>query len=1281
MQRLKILTLLRQGESISYTSSHWPWVIALAVCFVTTRVSHLFKTPGGSNQIDITLAIAIVMALWWGPRVVIGVYLNGFISAAILVIPFDATWFIAGIPQTIAVISGWWLFSRVCPGKFWLPNISNLLRYIGLCIIIPSIAYAISQSLVFRLLSPAFVFQFYQSILQIAFMSIVDGLGLSIPLLVVLSPHLQRRGWIPYVSYIPPERLPQRKFNLLAILELSGLAIGMIAAKLTLPTLYYWYVFGALPLWAALRYGFPIAILSHTVALAIVYYVPAFFYARVAGLNFPYRENLVMYISFFVSGAAALLVGRAISDLTENSQLREQAMTNLIEREERLRSLLFATPDPIFVITPDGVIEDIFASSKRETFFPIENMLGKNIESFLSADMALSARQMIDTVITSHATQEYAYCLLSSSGNRWYLARLASFNSPRGLRILWLDREITHQKRLEEQLVNIVSGVSASTGSAYFNSLVQHLALALYVDFAFIAELSDRNPPTLHSLAFFGDGNFINNFSYTLEEISTQFSPDNLFEIFEDDAKIIHPKNKLLVDFDIRGFAYAQLIGNSGDLLGLLVVMHRQMLPPDNGIKHLLPIFAARAAAELERIKAEIALRDSETKLRSLSEQFPDGVSLIDETGNIIEWNTARQIMTGISRLSAIGNKFWDVYMQTIPPERSTSDRYQQVFDNMMQVLQTGKLPEQYREIQVTPEITPNGEVRMVEEIVFPIPTGRGFMAGTITRDVTARVITENSLRQRAAELELINRVSASMRSANSIEQAVIGLLGELDGMMQTDTCVFCILGESSDRYQYLAKRGWLRRAPDDCFSTGEGMFNRVYASQKPYYTPDFSTDTQTPKRLRPYMLSGWGGILLPVLSQNETLAFFLIALQPQRQMLAEEARLLMTLVEIAGNTIHRLRSYNRNVRGLERLRALHEIDTAISTSLDLRVTLEVILSHLGQLLEVDAADIYLLDSGSGLLELAASRGLRTTRSPRTTYRLESRMIGEALSSRRLVHVHLTEPGTLDPDTLRFFDYEDIRSGLAMALVIKGQAVGVLQVYYRRQFSPNEDWISFFETLTKQAALAVENIRLFENLQRKNIELNLAYNETIEGWSSAMDLRDKETEKHTERVTKACTQLAALLGIQSMDMNSLRHGALLHDLGKIGVPDHILHKNGPLTDEEWAIMRQHPQFAYDILSKIDYLRPALDIPYCHHEWWNGEGYPRGLQGDQIPLTARIFAIVDVWDALRSDRPYRPAWSPDQTRRYIESLSGKQFDPKFVSAFLELLPALESEREK
>jgi len=230
----------------------------------------------------------------------------------------------------------------------------------------------------------------------------------------------------------------------------------------------------------------------------------------------------------------------------------------------------------------------------------------------------------------------------------------------------------------------------------------------------------------------------------------------------------------------------------------------------------------------------------------------------------------------------------------------------------------------------------------------------------------------------------------------------------------------------------------------------------------------------------------------------------------------------------------------------------------------------------------------------------------------------------------------------------------------------------VLETFHSKHFHHSQEWQNDLATLATQTAVAIDTLQMYDRLHQKNLELNNAYDATIEGWSLALEYRDEETEGHTLRVTELTSKLAQAMGVIDAGLTNIRYGALLHDIGKIGIPDSILLKPGPLTDEEWKIMKQHPRMAYNMLAPIDYLRGALDIPYYHHEKWDGSGYPSGLKGNQIPIAARIFAIIDVWDALRSDRPYRKAWSEKKTIDYIREQSGIHFDPDVVEAFFNIL---------
>ncbi len=358
--------------------------------------------------------------------------------------------------------------------------------------------------------------------------------------------------------------------------------------------------------------------------------------------------------------------------------------------------------------------------------------------------------------------------------------------------------------------------------------------------------------------------------------------------------------------------------------------------------------------------------------------------------------------------------------------------------------------------------------------------------------------------------------------------------------------------------------------------------------------------------------------------------------------------------------------------RRLKQVEALHSIDIAISASMDLHTTLEVLLKQVETLLDVDATDILLFSPDLQQFRFSAGRGFHTDNVERANVRLGASFAGRAALERKPVVISGELATQADRDFSTMYEKEGFFAYTGIPLVAKGEIKGVLEVYHRSPHQPESEWLHLLETLAGQAAIAIDNAQLFDSLQRSNIELALAYDATIAGWSRAMDLRDKETEGHTQRVTDLTLKLARAMNINESQLTHIRHGALLHDIGKMGIPDHILLKNDELTDEEWEKMRKHPEFAYEMLSSIRYLQPALDIPYCHHEKWDGTGYPRGLKGEEIPLAARIFAIVDVWDALINDRPYRPAWTEKEALEYIQDQSGKHFDPQIVEAFLQMI---------
>ena len=356
----------------------------------------------------------------------------------------------------------------------------------------------------------------------------------------------------------------------------------------------------------------------------------------------------------------------------------------------------------------------------------------------------------------------------------------------------------------------------------------------------------------------------------------------------------------------------------------------------------------------------------------------------------------------------------------------------------------------------------------------------------------------------------------------------------------------------------------------------------------------------------------------------------------------------------------------------LDQMSALRAIDHAITSSVDLNLTLSILLTQLVKHLQIDAACILLWNAGTERLEYVAGLGFRTNALSHTKLRLGEGYAGIAALEHRVIQKEYLS--NHDTDFLRSptFGQEGFVSYFGVPLIAKGQVKGILEIFNRSLINPDSEWLSFLEMLGGQAAIAIDNATLFSDLQRSNTEITSAYDATIEGWSRALDMRDHDTEGHTQRVTEMALRLARRIEIPQKELIHIRRGATLHDIGKMGIPDRILHKPGPLTAEEWLTMRQHPQFACALLTPIDYLRPAKDIPCYHHERWNGSGYPAGLKGDEIPLSARLFSIVDVYDALTSDRPYRSAWSRQAALNYIRKEAGILFDPKITSTFLQLV---------
>ncbi len=394
------------------------------------------------------------------------------------------------------------------------------------------------------------------------------------------------------------------------------------------------------------------------------------------------------------------------------------------------------------------------------------------------------------------------------------------------------------------------------------------------------------------------------------------------------------------------------------------------------------------------------------------------------------------------------------------------------------------------------------------------------------------------------------------------------------------------------------------------------------------------------------------------------------------------EEKTITPLKDVQGKIIHfvstgrditaRIQSDEEIRRRAAHLEALHTVDMAISGSVNLDNTLGILLEEVTAQLEVDAAAVLIYDSSTQMLKFKSQIGFYTDALQYTQLKLGEGYAGRAALEGRIIHIPDLTRGETGFLLSPLLSQEKFVAYCGVPLIAKGQIQGVLEVFHRSPLERNPEWGELLDALATQAAIAIDNATLFHDLQRSNEELVQAYNTTLEGWAKALELRDEETEGHTRRVTSMTERLAREIGMSEAEMIQVHRGALLHDIGKMGVPDSILLKPSKLTEGEWEIMRQHPVYAYSFISQIEYLAPAVDIPYCHHEKWDGSGYPRGLKGEQIPLSARIFAVIDVWDALTSDRPYRKAWEQDRVKEYIQEQVGKHFDPTVVEKFMPLI---------
>ena len=540
----------------------------------------------------------------------------------------------------------------------------------------------------------------------------------------------------------------------------------------------------------------------------------------------------------------------------------------------------------------------------------------------------------------------------------------------------------------------------------------------------------------------------------------------------------------------------------------------------------------------------------------------------------------------------------------------------------------------------------------------------------------SAAVAIENARLFEAAQTsreraEALREATAALTTSNKLEDLYKIILNSLAKLIPYDSASIEILDQKyleivaennlPKEYQFVGQK----------YVYKPKKWKKTVSERWPLIIPDVQIDERFEKLEGTKYIRSWMGV--PMFAQDRLIGFLNLDSREVNFFEQEHAALAQTFGNQAATAIENTRLFELGEQQIRQLTVLRDIDSAISSSFDLRVVLDLLLEHAVRVLEADAAVILLYDPDLQSLSPFANIGFTNRR---RTYWSEQIRIGEGSAGhvvlqRKLVHIPDLH-NALEFTQSGYSSQENFKSYFGVPLIGKGLIKGVLEIYTQKDTYPKQDWFDFLHTLAGQAAIAIDNVQLFKNLQRSSQELILAYDATLAGWGLALELRDKETQGHSDRVVERTLELARRMGIGGKELTNIMRGTLLHDIGKMGIPDHILNKPGPLTDEEWIIMRQHPQYAFDLINPIPYLRPALDIPYSHHERWDGSGYPRGLKGKDIPLAARIFAVVDIWDALSNKRVYRDAWPEEKVIEYLKNTAGIELDPNIIEKFLELL---------
>jgi PAS domain S-box-containing protein len=678
----------------------------------------------------------------------------------------------------------------------------------------------------------------------------------------------------------------------------------------------------------------------------------------------------------------------------------------------------------------------------------------------------------------------------------------------------------------------------------------------------------------------------------------------------------------------------------------------------------IIRTFIYLAELAIQNYQNLLDLHKRDQILNSFIQQSSDGIVLMNENGKILTWNPALENLSGYSFEEVKNQPAKEIIAKLLRDYSKIKSTHDLVPGYAVGSSLTAQ-NNISRDAQESTLIHKNGEIRLVEGSFFPIQANGDLLIGGISRDVTKS-------KRHQQEMEIIVDINKALRSLTSRTEILPMVLEQIRVLICPKGVA--ITSYSSVYMEHCIDLAWgiWQGRYGSIIDTPNSITSKVVADAEEFIDNAVDIGSSNYVGDLPITESIKAIACIPLNAEHQVIGTIWVAKDAQFNQ--EEIRILNIVADIGANALHRALMHEQQQRRLEHITALRTIDQTIETSLDLRSSLRVLLDQVLAQLHVDAAAVFLYNPIMQLLEFTEGRGFRTRAITQSNIRIGQSDAGRAaMDGQTIFRADLSKVGDHynRPSILLS---ENFVSYFVVPLIAKGETKGILELYHRNRLNPDIEWMNYFENLSGQAAILIDNWKLHSDLQHSNLELKLAYTNTLEGWVRALDMRDQETEGHTKRVTEMTLRLAGFMNMPNDRLVYIYRGALLHDIGKMAVPDSILRKPGPLGKEELKIMRMHPTYAYELLHPIAYLEPSIEIPYAHHERWDGSGYPRGLKCDDIPLAARVFAVVDVWDALRSDRPYREAWSDIQVTKYIRTHSGEYFDPMVVAAFQELIGA-------